>query len=210
MNHPALKGEVSINKMESQITPRLRRSNVVLNSFGGCISNTSKEFSGTPEMSFPKVISQPRMFLQQHKRRIALKQLKSFTNTHCNWHLNKQMDMINSDVKFVNFESMFASSFSDKELTINSNTIELHGVFGIFTFPDKMESILSETMFKRFQIHFFPPKSARRNIAHANFTNLVQEPNVRALYANKHQELNLVEDGNSSLCLKAEVSLPLL
>ena len=71
-----------------------------------------------------------------------------------------------------------------------------------------MECILPEGMFKTFQIHFFAPKLAQENIAHANFVNLVP----RATTSSRDiQELDInKEDGNSSLGLKAEVSLPLM
>jgi len=37
--------------------PRLRRSNVVLNSFSSCIPNTPKEFSWTPKMPSSKMVA---------------------------------------------------------------------------------------------------------------------------------------------------------
>ena len=179
----------------------------MFNSFSSCVSNTSEEFSWTPEMSCSKIIPQPGMFLHQLESRITLKQLKCFTNTHCWRQLNKQVDVVNSDMKLVNFTSMFESNLSNKSLAVNFDSEKLEGIPSVFTFPDKMESILSEGMFKTLQIHFFSPKSARTNIAHANFNNLVQEGSIYPLHNNKHQELN-IEDGNSSIGLKAEVSLP--
>src|SRR3989344_4843769 len=67
MNNPALKGEVSIDKMlKNKLTnPRLRRSNVVLDGFSSCISYAAKEFSRTPEMSASKMVSQPGILVQQ-------------------------------------------------------------------------------------------------------------------------------------------------
>jgi hypothetical protein len=209
MNNPALKGEVSLNKMLRQIKPRLRRFNIVSNSFSSCISNASEEFSWTPEMSFSKMVSQPRMLFKNHKSTISFEQLQGFADAHCNWHFNKQVDMVNSNVQLINFEAMPISNLPDKELAIHSNPIELHRVFSVFTFPDKMESVLSEGMFGRFQIHFFAPKSDRTNIAHANFLfNSGAQQSLSNIQNSK--ELNLVEEGNSSLCLKAEVSLPLM
>jgi hypothetical protein len=184
--------------------PRLRRSNVVLNSFGSCISNTPKKLSRTPEMSISKMVSQPRMFFHQTKGTIAFKQLQSLADTHSNRHLNKEVDMVNSDVEFINFEPFSVGNLSQEKLAIHSKSIELEGIFGIFNFPDKMESILSEAVFKTFQIHFLSPQ----NIAHAKSGNLVQEGRIHPPDINKNQELNLMEDGNSSLCLKAQVSLP--
>src|SRR3989344_735568 len=130
----------------------------MLDSLSSCISNASEEFSWTPEMSCSKIISQPRMLLHQSESRITFKQLKGFTNRHCWRQFNKQVDMVNSDVKFVNFTSMFESNFSNKSLAINFQSIKFEGVHSIFNFPDKMEGILSEGMFKLLQIHFLTPE----------------------------------------------------
>ena len=81
MNYP-LKREVSINKMLSQRNLRLRRIDVVGNSFGSRVSDAAKELSRAPEVSFSKIISEPGMFLQKFKGRIALKQLNSLADTH--------------------------------------------------------------------------------------------------------------------------------
>ena len=204
MKHPALKGEVSLNKMLRQIEPRLRRTDIMFNSFSSCVPNASEEFSWTPEMSVSEIISQPRMFVQKFKGTVPLKQLKSFADTHSNWQLNKQVDMINSNMELVDFTSMLDSNFSDKPFTINFDSIKLEGIHSIFGFPDKMESILSEGMFKTFQIHFISPQ----NIAHAKSVNLVPRA---ATSSRDIQEFKFYkEDGNSSLGLKAEVSLPLM
>jgi hypothetical protein len=40
--------------------------------------------------------------------------------------------------------------------------------------------------------------------------NLVQEGVLDPSWINNSKKLNLLEEGNSSLCLKAEVSLPLM
>ena len=190
--------------MSIQIAPRLRRTNVMFNSFSSCISNTPKEFSWTPKMSMSEIISQPRMFLHQLEGRITFKQLQCFTDRHCWRQLNKQMDVVNSNTKLVNFTSMFQSNLSDKSFTINFKPIKLEGVHCIFRFPYKMEGILPEGMFKTLQIHF--------NLAEYSscyIQNLVHGASIKPLDINKHQELN-IEDGNSSIGLKAEVSLPLM
>ena len=67
------------------------------------------------------------------------------------------------------FESLPVSNLPQEKLTIHSKPIELKGIFSIFNFPNKMESILSEAMLPRFQIHFLSPKSAGDK-AHANLT----------------------------------------
>ena len=191
--------------------PRLRRLNIVVNSFGSCISNTPEESSSAPEVSFSEIISQPGMFVQKFKSSVALKQLKSFANTNCWRDLHKQVDMINSDVKSINFESVLNSDFTNKPLTINSNSKKFKWVPSILGFPNKVEGILSKLMAKTFQIHFFPPKLTQKEKAHANFDKFISRGSTsEPLSINNLKELNLVEQGNSSPCLKAGVSLPLM
>jgi hypothetical protein len=172
----------------TQISPRLGRFNVVSNSFTSSISNTPKEFSWTPEMPFGEIISQPRMFLQKFEGRITLEQLQGFANTHCGWHLNKQVDMVNSNMQFINFESVLVGGLPNKKLTIHSDSVKLHGVSGVLTLPNKVESILPEGMFKTFQIHFIFPQ----NIAHAKSDNLVSGAQQSLSNINRIQELNLL------------------
>jgi len=182
----------------------------MLNSFSSCISNAPEKFSWTPEMPTSKIIPQPRMLLHQFESTIALKQLQCSTDRHCWRQFNKQMNMVNSNMEPVNFAPMLNGDFSNKSLAINLQPIKLEGVHSIFNFPNKMEGILSEGMFKTLQIHFFAPKPAQESIAHANFVNLFSGAQQSLSHINRFQELNLVEEGNSSLCLKAEVSLPLM
>jgi hypothetical protein len=178
----------------------------MLNSFSSCISNTPKEFTWTPEMSVPEMFSKPRMFLHQLEGTITFKQLQCFTNTHSWRKFNEQMDVVNSDMEFVDFASMLNCDFSDKPFTINSQAVKLEGVHSIFNFPDKMESILSKAMFKTLQIHFLSPKSAGDK-AHANLTftsgGLVSRPSDT-----NHLEILNFEDGDSSQNLKDWVSSP--
>ena len=192
--------------MLRQIGPRLRRSNVVLNSFGSCISNTPKEFSRAPKMSSSKMSSKPRMFFEKFKGAVAFKQLQGLADTHRWRDFHKQMDMVNSDVEFIDFEPFPISNLSQEKLTIHSNKFKLEGIPCIFNFPDKMESILSEAMFSGFQIHFLSPKSAGDK-AHANFVfysgGLVSRPSDSS-----HSEILNFEDGDSSQNLKVWVSSP--
>ena len=67
-----------------------------------------------------------------------------------------------------------------------------------------MEGILSEGMFKLLQIHFLTPEYSSHYIHHL-FSGA---QNQSLSNINRTQELNLMEQGNSSLGLKAEVSLP--
>lgn len=189
-----------MNKMLKLKNPRLRRTDVVSNSFSGCISNTSKEFSRTPEMPFSKIPSEPRMLFEQTESTVSFEQLKSFANTHCWGQFNEQVDMINSDVKLINFTPLPISNLSEEKFTIHSNSIKLHRIHSILTLPHKVESILSEAMLPRFQIHFQSP-----NIAHANIVfssgGLVSRP----LHINHSEELNF-EGSDSSPSLKTWVS----
>ena len=150
-------------------------------------------------MSFSKIVSKPRMFFEKLKGRITFKQLKSLANAHRWRHLNKQVDMVNSDVEFINFEPFSVSHLPQEELTIHPESIKLKGVFGIFNFPHEVECILSEAMLPRFQIHFLSPETLIRNKVHTMFNVYFEEPSISAPYINISKELNLMEDGDSSL-----------
>ncbi len=206
MNYPALKREVSrIKKMLKLTNPRLRRSNVVLNSFSSCISNTPKEFSWAPEVSFSKMVSKPRMFLHQLEGAVTFEQLQSLADANSDWHLNKEMDMINSNVKLINFEPLSVSNLPKEKLAIHSKSIELERIFSIFNFPDKMESILSKAMFSGFQIHFSSPEHSSNYVQFFNSGGLVSRPSDT-----NHLEILNFEDGDSSPNLKVWVSSPLM
>ena len=110
------------------------------------------------------------MLLHQLESTVTFEQLQSFANTHSDGHLNEEMDMIKSNVEFINFEPFSVSNLPEEEFTIHPQPIKLKGVFGIFNFPDKMESILSESMFKILQIHFNLAEYSSNYIQ-----NLVQE-----------------------------------
>ncbi len=206
MNYPALKGEDLITKkqkMSTQINPRLRRTDVVLNSFASCIAHTSEKLSRTPEMSFPKMLSQPWMLVQKFKGGIALKQLECFTNTHGGRHFNEKVDVVNSDMQFVDAESIFFSNFTDESFTISPDANELHRIFGILRLPNEMESVLSESMSRTSQIHFFTPP----NLMFGKFNS--QEKETESFIFNQQLELN----SRMAIPLsasKAEVSLPFM
>ena len=174
--------------------PRLRRSDVVVNSFNSCVSNTPKEFSRAPEMPFSKMSSKPRMLLKKAKSAVALKQLKSLANTNSRRKFNKQVDVISPYVQLINPKLSPISHLSQEKLTIHPKPIKLEGIHCIFNFPHEVKSILSEAVLPRFQIHFLSPKPA-----HANFTVYFEEPSIQALPDSQIQELNLMEDGDSSL-----------
>jgi hypothetical protein len=196
--------------MLTKISPWLGRTDIMLNSFSSGIPNTPKEFSRAPEMPLGEISSKPRMFLQKLKCRVALKQLQCPADRHCGGDFNKQMDMVNCNVKLIDLASMPECNLPYKPLTVHSDSMELKCVHGIFGLPYKMEGILPEGMLKGLKVHFFAPPSIARSKAHAKSVNLVFERDVHSHPSNfnQFQELNFREDGNSSLCLKAEVSLP--
>ena len=175
----------------------------MLNSFGSCISDAAEEFSRTPEMSTFKMVSQPGMFLHQLKSTVSFEQLQSFADTHSNRHLNEEMDMVNSDMEFINFEPFSVSNLSKKKFTIHFKPIKLKGIFGIFNFPDKMESILSKAVFSGFQIHFLSPEHSSNYVQRLISGGLVSRPSD-----SNHLEILNFEDGDSSQNLKVWVSSP--
>jgi hypothetical protein len=203
MNYPSLKGEVSNNKnkMSNRINPRLRRTDVVLNSITSCVSNTSKELSRTPEMPFSKMPSQPRMLMQKFKGCDTFKQLECFANTHGGRHFNEKVDVVNSNMQFVDAESIFFSNFADEPFAISSNANKLHRIFGIFGFPNEMESVLSESMSCTSQVHFFTPP----NSMFGKFNS--QRKETEPFIFNQKKELNQRMAIPLSAS-KAEVSLP--
>jgi hypothetical protein len=185
--------------MLSQRNPGLRRTDAMSNSFSGCISDATKEFSRAPEMSFPEIVSQPRMLLQQTESTVTLEKLKSFADAHCSGQFNEQMDVINSDVKIIDFTAFPVSNFSNEVFTIHPDAIKLHRVHRILAFPNEVESVLPEAMLSRFQIHFSSP------ISHAKFSLVHGLRNQARII----QEIKFYKGGgNSSVGLKAEVSLP--
>ena len=183
-----------------QINPRLRRVNVVSNGFGRRVPDATKEFSRTPEVSFCKIVSQPRMFLQQTEGTVTLEKLKSFANTHSWRQLNEEMDVVNSDVKLVNFAPFTISNFSDEEFTVHSNAIKLHRVHSILAFPHEVESILSKAVLPRFQVHFSSPEHSS-NYIQFNSGGLESRPSD-----SNHLEILNFEGSDSSQNLKVWVS----
>lgn len=189
--------------MLTQRNPRLRRIDVVVNSINSCVSDTAKESTRTPEVSVSEMSSEPWMFLHKFKGSVPFKQLKTFANADGWRHFNEQMDMVNSDVKPVNFEFMFHRNLAYKPFTINLNSIKLERIHGILAFPHEVESVLSKLMAKTFQIHFSSPEHSSHYIRQFNSEGLESRPSV----FNQLTELNF-GGGNSSIGLKAEVPLP--
>ena len=182
LNKPRPKGRgISIKMLK--MPSMLGTSNIMLNSFHSCISNTPKELARTPEMPFSEIFSEPGMFSEKFKSCIAFKELECLTDRNCWRQFNKKMDMVDSNMQFINSAPISPSCCIEKPLAVNFSPIKLEGIHGIFNFPDKMESILSKGMFKMFQIHFFPPKSTQEEKAHANFVCLFQEGKIYPLHA---------------------------
>lgn len=184
-----------MQKQKTSTTPNiLGLSNVVLNSFHRRVSNTSEEFSRTPEVSFPEIFPQPRMLVQKFKGAVAFKQLKRFANAHSRGNLDEEMHMVNSNMQFINAEAMAFSSFPQEAFTVAHNAIELKRVHGVFRLPHKVESVLPEGMVERLQIHFFPPESARGKKAHANSNVFCRGLTSSPLYSQEFHNFKL-EDG---------------
>ena len=183
--------------MLGKIAPRLRRIDVVVNSFSSCVSNASEEFAWTPEMSFSKILSQPGMLSHKLERRVSFKQLQSFADRDSCWQFNKQVDMVDSNMKLVDFTPMLDSNFCDESLDINSDSIKFKGVPSILGFPHKVEGILPESVFERFQFHFLAPQTFIRNkvltmFVQFNSRGLTSSP----IFTNNSQKLNLTEMGS--------------
>ena len=179
--------------MSRKIDPRLRRSNVMLDSFSSCVSNTSEEFAWTPEMPFSEISSKPGMLLQEPESRCSFEQLQCLANTHCGREFNKQVDMVDSNMQLVDFTPIFNCNFCDESLDINSDPIEFHRVSCVFRFPHKVEGILPKAMAKRLQFHFLSPQTFIRNKVLTMFEfNLFKEGTVYPSFTNTSQELNFV------------------
>ena len=174
--------------------------------FGGCVADAAEEFSRAPEMPFAEMPSEPRMFLEKFKGTATFKQLQCFADARRRWKFDEEVDVVGSDVKFVNFESPSVSDPSQKKFAVHFQPVKFERVFRVFNFPDKMESVLSEAVLPGFQIHFLFPKSATRNKAHANFDVYFEEPSIPTIPNIQTKELNLLEDGDSSQNLKVWVS----
>ena len=146
-------------------------------------------------MSFSKMVSQPRMFFEKFKGAVFFKQLKSHANTHRRGHLNKQMNMINTNVKLINFEPFSVSYLPQEKFTIHFEPVKLKGVFGIFNFPHKVEGVLSKAMLPRFQIHFLSPEHSSNYVHQFISGEIVSRPSD----SNPLTELNLMEHGSPPL-----------
>ena len=172
MNDPALKGRGIREKMLMPKT--LGRRNVMLNGFSSYISNAPKEFSWTPEMSFSKVSSQPRINSKQSVSAISFEELKCSGNAHGMRHFNKQVNMVWLHTKLINFKSMLVGNFLEKFFARYSDFVKLKWIPSILGFPHKVERVLSHTMSEMVQFHFSCSCAKFKNIANT-ITNVVIE-----------------------------------
>ena len=129
--------------------------NVVLNSFTSNVSNTPKEFSRAPEMSFSEMPSQPRMLLENSISAYPLKQLQGFTHTHRMGNLYKQMYMVGLYIKFINLKLVLRSNFSQYLFAKDFKLFKFKRILSILAFPHKVKCILSDSMSKIADFHFF-------------------------------------------------------
>ena len=119
---------------------------VRLNNFSGNIPHRSEKLSRTPKMPFSKMLAQPRMLAKKFVRTAAFKQLKSFRNAHNRSYLDKHMDMIRFNLKFINFHVPSFSNFSQKLVAMFSDCLKPKWVSRVFGLPYKMVSILSNAV----------------------------------------------------------------
>ena len=154
-------------------------------------------------MSMSKIISEPRVFLHQTEGTISFEQLQSFANTHSWRQLDKQMNVVNSNMKFIDFTILPVSNLPKEKLTIHLQSIELERIHSIFNFPDKMKSILSEAMLPIFQIHFSSPEHSSNYVHQFISGGLESRPSDSSHLT----ELNF-EDGDSPQNLKVWVPSP--
>ena len=144
---------------------------VGLDNIRGNVPYRAKKLARTPEVSFSKMLAQPRMLAKKLVRTATFKQLKSFTNSHSRRYSDKHVDMIRLNLKFVDFNVLVRSNFTQKLVVMFSNDLKLKEVFRIFRFPNKMVSILSNAVpmvVKSFHFmippHFFYGANANSNV----------------------------------------------
>ena len=119
---------------------------ISLDNLRGDVPYRAEKLTGTPKMSFSKMLAQPRMLAKKFVRTAAFKQLKSFTNGHSRWYSDKHMDMIRLNLKFVDFYVLVMSYFTQKLVAMIPDCDKLEWVFRVFRFPYKMVGILSNAV----------------------------------------------------------------
>ena len=133
---------------------------VSLDYLGGNIPYRTEKLTRTPKMSFSKMLTQPRMLTKKLVGTTTFKQLKGFANAHSRPYLNKHVNMVWLNLKFVNFHVPLLSGFAKKLFAMFSNDLKFKWIFRVFRLPHKVVRVLSYTVsvvVKSF--HFmFPPR----------------------------------------------------
>jgi len=112
----------------------------------GNVPYRTEKLARTPEVSFSKMLAQPRMLAKKFVRTTALKQLKSFTNGHSRRYSHKHVDMIRLNLKFIDFYALVRSNFTQKLIAMVPDCLKLEWVSRVLRFPYKMVGILSNAV----------------------------------------------------------------
>src|SRR3989338_6396601 len=99
--------------------------------------------------------SQPGMLLENSVSTYPLKQLQGFAYTHRARDFNKQMYVVRLYIKLINPKSVLRSNFSQYFFAKDSKIFKLERILGILAFPHKVKCILSDSMPKIADFHFF-------------------------------------------------------
>lgn len=106
----------------------------------------TEKLTRTPKISFSKMLIQQMMLTKKFVIATAFNQLKGFANLHSRSYLNQYVGMIRSNLKFKDFHTPSFNNFSQKLVTMVTECLKLKRVFGIFRFPYKVVSILSDAV----------------------------------------------------------------
>ena len=119
---------------------------ISLDDIRGNVPYRAEKLAWAPEVSFTKMLAQPRMLAKKFVRAAAFKQLKSFTNGHSRRYSDKHVDMIRFNLKFVDFYVLVTSNFTQKLVAMVPDYLKLEWVLRVFRFPYKMVGILSNAV----------------------------------------------------------------
>ena len=119
---------------------------VGLDNFRGNVPYRTEKLARAPEVSFSKMLAQPRMLAKKFVRATAFKQLKSFANRHGGRYSYKHMYVVRFNLKFKDINIPFLRGFAQKLVAMLPNYLKLKRVFRIFGLPNKVISILSDAV----------------------------------------------------------------
>jgi len=122
--------------------------NVRLYNIRSHVANAAEKLSGTPEVSLTKMSSQPRMLTEKFVGAAAFQQLERSGDAHNRRQINKQMDMINLNMKLKYCYIVKFCYLAQKLLTMFANNLKLERIHSILGFPHKVECVLSNTVTK--------------------------------------------------------------